>query len=116
MPACTSVHKNSESKAIKQTISICCSLPPLIFGARENLVTQVSAVVDKAMLAQDTIKVLSFVKFQENYTYGQGTACIDGEKKTHPTVQNLNSYDSIMKKYYIAAATAGNKHCNLFLS
>lgn len=37
-------------------------------------------------------------------------------KKNHPTVQNLNSYDSIMKKYYIAAATAGNKHCNLFLS
>lgn len=79
MPACTSIHKSSKSKAIKQTISVSCLLHLLIFGACGNLMTQVSAVVGKAMLAQDIIKVLSFVKFQENYTYGQVTACNGGK-------------------------------------
>jgi len=41
--------------------------------------TQVHAVVDNAMLAQDIIKVLSFAKFQENYKYGQVTACLGWE-------------------------------------
>lgn len=71
----------------------------------------ISAVVDNAMLVQNIIKILSFVKFQE--ISGQVTACI--REKQIPTVQNSKSYVSIMKKYY-TAATAGNEHCDLFFS
>lgn len=97
----------------KSPISVPCSLHPLIFGAYGNPMMQVSAMVDKAMLVQNTTKVLSFVKFQENYSYGQVTACIRGKQIS--TVQNSKNYVSIMKKYY-TAATAGNKHHNLFFS
>lgn len=55
MPACISIHKKSELKAMRQIISVSCLLHVLIFGT--NLIAYVRAEADKLMLAQDLVEI-----------------------------------------------------------